>query len=155
MYIFYNDITFQYFFPVKKILLGINYFISTVQYVQSGPQPDCIFKNKMNNVLNILFIMGLMQGLRSVEGLTFSLFDYYCRNLKDSQGQPTIFTGTSIIQCVEKCWLRPQCKSVIYKRLFPLCELYDVDVTTSEPVRLGTSCAVIKREDIMLDGTEV
>jgi len=108
---------------------------------------------EMSVILHL--VMVVIIGIRHIYSLEYNIYDNKCRNVTQSRSKISSFVEMSIKRCVEKCWLRPQCKSAMYKRLYPLCELYDVDVTPSEPVRLGTSCAVIKRDDIILDGTEV
>jgi len=93
--------------------------------------------------------------VETVDSIQFSQYDNKCRNVTDMKRQITVFKNKTVNHCVEKCWRRPQCKSAMYKRLYPLCELYDIDISTLEPERMGTSCVVIKRDDIKLDGTEV
>jgi len=109
----------------------------------------------MKNQLIAIFFVTLVYTLNTVDCLQFSIYDHKCRNVTDSRRKITILTGTTIEKCVEGCWRRPRCKSAIYKRLYPLCELYGVDVSTLEPERMGTSCAVIKRDDVKMDGKEV
>jgi len=101
------------------------------------------------------FVMAVFIAIRHAYSLEHSIYDNKCRDVTQTDSKKGSFVGISVSKCVEKCWLRRQCKSAIYKRLYQLCEVYDVDVSTSEPERLDTSCAVIKRNDIVLDGTEV
>jgi len=101
------------------------------------------------------FVMIVFIAIRHAYSLEHYIYDNKCRNVAQSESKKGSFVGISVTKCVEKCWLRPQCKSAIYKRLYQLCEVYDLDVSTSEPERLDTSCAVIKRNDIILGGTEV
>jgi len=101
------------------------------------------------------FVMVVFIELRKVYSLQYTIYDINCRTSTRSESRIGNYVGISEIQCVENCWLRPKCKSVIYKRLLPLCELDDVDVTTLEPIRLGTSCTVITRDNVSLEGTEV
>jgi len=89
-----------------------------------------------------------------VLGMEYAHFDHRCRNIGNII-PILILNGNSLNKCVEQCWLRQGCMSVIYKRLFPICELYSVDVSELQPAKLGKSCTVIRIEDIHLDGTEV
>jgi len=88
-----------------------------------------------------------------VLSLEYIHFDHKCRDIATRIPILTL-SGNSLDECVEQCWVRQDCRSEIYKRLYPICELYSVDVSELQPARLGTSCIVIRREDI-LGETEV
>ena len=83
-------------------------------------------------------------------GLDYIVFDFKCRYETSSF---SILVGISLDECVKQCSLRQGCASIIFKRLYPVCELYDVDVSTSSPVR--TSCIVVRKNDVTLNGSEV
>jgi len=102
-------------------------------------------------ILSILIVIFV----ETVDSIQFSQYDNKCRNVTNLKKTITVFKKKTVNQCVEKCWRRLQCKSAMYKRLYLRCELYDIDISTLEPERMGTSCVVIKRDDIKLDGTEV
>jgi len=92
--------------------------------------------------------------LKIVLSLEYVHFDHKCRDIASLIPILTL-NVESLNKCVEQCWLRQEYRSVIFKRLFPICELYSVDVSELQPAKLGTSCTVIPREDIRLDGSEV
>jgi len=92
--------------------------------------------------------------LKIVLSLEYVHFDHKCRDIASLIPMLTL-NGNLLDECVEQCWLRQDCRSVIFKRLYPICELYNVDVSGLQPARLGTSCTVIRRDDIHLNGTEV
>jgi len=91
---------------------------------------------------------------RIAVGLEYTHFDNKCR---DTTNLVSILALNvkSHEECVKQCWLRQDCLSVIFKRHFSICELYNVDVSELQHEKLGTSCTVIRRDDIHLDGTEV
>jgi len=84
----------------------------------------------------------------------YTHFDHKCRDVPNHKLILTLNVN-SLNKCVKQCSLRNKCLSVIYKRLFPICELYSVDVSEVQHAKLGTSCTVIRRDDIHLDGSEV
>jgi len=95
-----------------------------------------------------VFLPGIVLGLEYIH------FDHKCRDITNLR-QILTLNVNSLDECVEQSWLRQECRSVIYKRLFSICELYDHDISGLQPSRFGTSCTVIRREDIHLDGNEV
>ena len=84
----------------------------------------------------------------------YTHFDHKCRDVPNHKLILTLHVN-SLDTCVEQCLVRQNCFSLIYKRLFPLCELYSVDISELKSTTLGTSCIVIRRKDINLNGTEV
>jgi len=84
----------------------------------------------------------------------YTYFDHKCRDVPNYKLILTLHVN-SLHKCVEQCLVRQNCFSLIYKRLFPLCELYSVDISVLKSTKLGTSCIVIRRKDINLNGTEV
>ena len=95
---------------------------------------------------------GLMS--KTTVSLKYKHFDHKCRDITSIKSILTL-NVYSLNECVEQCWLRQGCRSIMFKRLFPICELYSVDVSEFQPAKLGKSCTVIRIEDIHLDGTEV
>ena len=91
---------------------------------------------------------------KKASGLKYIPFDHKCRKTTDLNAI-WIMNAKSLDKCILECGLRRHCASVIYKRAFPLCELYDVDVSTSAPIRMGGSCTVVRRNAVSLDGGEV
>jgi len=85
-------------------------------------------------------------------GLDYLVFDNKCRY---ETNLFSVLVGISLDECVKQCWHRQGCASIIFKRQYPLCEIYDVDVSTSSPVRMNTSCIVVRKNDVTLNGSEV
>ena len=87
-----------------------------------------------------------------VLGLNYTVFDQKCRNGTNSL---SVLTEINLDECVMQCWFRPDCMAIIFKRLYSTCEVYDVDVSTSSPVPMGTSCTIVRKHDVIVDGSEV
>jgi len=85
-------------------------------------------------------------------GLDYIVFDHKCRYETKAF---SVLVGISLDECVKQCWIRQDCLSIILKRIYPLCEIYYVDVSTSSPVPMGTSCIVVRKNDVTLNGSEV
>jgi len=83
----------------------------------------------------------------SAVGFEYTHFNHKCRDVSNHNLILTLNVN-SLNKCVKQCWVRKKCLSVIFKRLFPMCELYSVDVAELTPVHIGTSCIVVRREDI-------
>jgi len=91
---------------------------------------------------------------KRASGLEYIPFDHKCRNTTYVNALLIMNNFNNCRSTNVFCWLRSHCASIIFKRAFPLCELYDVDVSTSAPIRMGKSCTVIRRDAVSLGGGE-
>jgi len=102
----------------------------------------------------IYYVLLLKIFFHSGHGFTYTIYDFRCRDVTDLD-RLTYVSAVSLKECIRQCIRRRGCLSIVYKRLYPVCEMFGVDVSTFTKVNLDTSCTVVRRDDVTLDSAEV
>ena len=102
----------------------------------------------------ICYVLLLKIFFHSGYGFTYTIYDFRCRDVTDLD-RLNYISSVSLKECIRQCIRRRGCLSIVYKRLYPVCEMFGVDVSTFTKVNLDTSCAVVRRDDVTLGSAEV